>query len=446
MPGLRRLSLLIMILLLIGLTVAVVVRAWGGQEVGPPIAICPGPDGYGYVCESGLTLQYIDATVDTLLYEDDDLVALDLPFTFTFYGTEYNRLLASSNGNLQFTTESTAFDNTCLYPQPAAEMGDMIAPYWDDLDLTFAGWLQSEVVGQAPDRVFVVEWDEVPRFGTNEDRVTFEVQLFEGSNDIVFLYEDVATIQGSAGSEATIGLQSEEQGYAIQVSCNQYAVSDGGIIRFVHPEQVEATAGLQYVPSRSEVSGDRSSAKNGKASLVIDALNGDGRSGLRNLQAAWLKSQPALASDWLWADLQGDGQPELVFSWYGDASRPELVELAIMGRGTDRHWRLLWQIYPLARQEQLRGLNLSASGDVTGDGAEEVILSDLERGRLLLLTVDRDKYQLIAAPGRCRGGLRLLDADGDGAMEILRGGCADGGRWTYSWDGHTLQVIGRSQR
>jgi hypothetical protein len=56
-------------------------------------------------------------------------------------------------------------------------MGDMVAPYWDDLDLRFVGYLETEVVGETPDRIFVVEWDEVPRYDS-EDLLTFEVQFF----------------------------------------------------------------------------------------------------------------------------------------------------------------------------------------------------------------------------------------------------------------------------
>src|SRR5687767_13750632 len=103
----------------IGLVLVVVVVAVAAffvvrrtvATVGPPIALCPGPDEYGYTCDTEAAFTYIDATNDTFLYEDDGLATLELPFAFTFYGNEYTTVLASSNGNLQFTTENATFDN-----------------------------------------------------------------------------------------------------------------------------------------------------------------------------------------------------------------------------------------------------------------------------------------------------------------------------------------------
>ena len=67
---------------------------------------------------------------------DDCANAVALPFPFVFYGTAFNSVNASSNGNLQLTSSSTAFENTCL---PFAAMNNLIAAHFDDLLLTGAG-------------------------------------------------------------------------------------------------------------------------------------------------------------------------------------------------------------------------------------------------------------------------------------------------------------------
>lgn len=123
-------------------------------------------------------------------------------------------------------------------------MGDMIAPFWDDLDLTSFGYLQYDVIGEAPDRIFVLEWDDVPVFGNPDDRVTFAVQLFEESQDILFLYEDVTLLNGNSGGSATIGIQSEAQGVALQFGCNQPVVANASRIRFTEPEEANRDLGL----------------------------------------------------------------------------------------------------------------------------------------------------------------------------------------------------------
>jgi hypothetical protein len=439
MRGLQRLLFVAFVLLVIGMTTVIVVRATAGRQVGPPVTVCPGPDEYGYVCAPGDAVTYIDASTDTMLYQDDGLVELDLPFTFTFYGTEYDQVQASSNGNLLFAADSVWFENECLNPQPAADMGDMIAPYWDDLDLTFEGALQTEIVGQSPDRIFVVEWDDVPKFGGVDDRVTFEVQLFEGSNDIVFAYADARTFEGASGSEATIGMQSEAQGYALQVSCNQHAVHDGSVVRFVHPDEPVA-AGLSYVPSPSGAGPALAAVEKSRANLVAQTLNNRGREGLLGLQAAWLGQRPGLRSEWLWADMDGDGWQEAVVLMQGAVGRPEVAELAIIGRDVEQQWRLQWHDWPLARQDRLQSLRLAAVGDVTGDGADEIVLRDPAGEQLLALTTELGDFTLVPVPGRCRGSMVLRDVDLDGVLEIVSAGCPGGGRQTVDWSGESFSI------
>lgn len=451
MRGLRRLLLFLLVLLAIGVTVVLLVRGASGKQVGPPVAICPGPDEYGYQCTGEPLFEYVDASDDTMLHEDDSLVHLELPFSFTFYGAVYEEVWASSNGNLQFTGENADYLNVCLVPQPAESMGDMIAPYWDDLTLAFSGSLETELVGQAPERIFVIEWQDVPKFGTLEDAVTFEVQLFEGSNDIVFLYQDAQTLAGTNGSQATIGLQSERLGYALQASCNQIAVHDGSAIHFVHPggpagddqEAVDRSPDADMGdggPNVDSQPGPGTPALKGPAGKLVETLNRRGQTGLAGLRLTWLSQRPALASDWRWADLDGDGTEELVVLWRGDVTRPELVEIAVADPGRDGRWQLAWQTWPLARQNRLRQLVMADQGDVTGDGAEEIVLRDPQGGGLTVLMGSPDGFDLVDLPGRCGGSLLLHDANDDGVLEIILGGCPGGERWSILWEGQAFVV------
>jgi hypothetical protein len=446
MRGLRRLLILLILILIAATATFFVMRSARGEQIGPPTALCPGPDGYGYACAEDAVLEYVDATNDTLLYDDDGLTLLQLPFSFTFYGMSYDQVWASSNGNLQFSAANESYENVCLFPQPAPGMGEMIAPYWDDLSLTFSGYLETEVVGQSPERVFVVEWEDVPRYGTTEDVVTFEVQLLEGSNDIVFLYRDVRTEVGANGSQATIGLQSEALGYSLQVSCDQYAVQNGRAVHFVYPADVAIQEAGGARPARTsdqvEPAAPATGSAKGPGGELMEALNTRGLRAIDALKLAWLSERPALASQWRWADLDGDGEQELVILWHGDASRPELAELAVAGQEADGQWRMRWQSWPLARQERLRSLALIDQGDLTGDDADEVIVRDALGGGTVVLMKTADGYTLLELPGRCSGSLTLRDIDGDGDQEIIRGGCSGGQRWTTEWNGRAFVVSG----
>lgn len=404
-----------------------------GATVGPPIALCPGPDEYGYTCDSEAVFTYIDATNDTFLYEDDGLATLELPFAFTFYGNEYTTVLASSNGNLQFTTENATFENVCMTEAPAAEMGDMIAPYWDDLDLVFAGYLETEMVGASPERIFVIEWDDVPRYGSDLDTVTFEVQLFEGSNDIVFLYESVATFEGSNGSTATVGLQSEAQGRALQYSCDQPALSNGRTISFPHPggEDEGETEEVAPVPAI-----EAQLPAKGEVLTLLGRLGQSGRLALPELNRQWLGQNPARLAEWEWGDLNGDGRDDLTVLWRGEPGHPEVAQLVILAAGADGRFSPIYDQRLSTRQEMIGRPELFAVADLTADGRPDIVLRDLAGNRLLVVSETGDAgWQVYDVPERCQGSMAVLDGDGDGRAEIVRDGCGGRERVVTVWNG-----------
>jgi len=297
---------------------------------GPPVALCPGPDEYGYTCESGAGFSYIDATNDTLLYEDDGVTSLDLPFPFVFYGTTYTEVHVSSNGNVQFGNANPWFSNQCMERGPVPLMGDMIAPYWDDLDLRAFGFLEYETVGTAPERIFVIEWDEVPRFGDDsDDPVTFELQLFEKSNDILFLYQRVSTVGGYNGSSATIGLQSEAQGLALQYGCQLPVVADASGVFFAGPTRPNAALGLESSLSPDQ---ERSFplAVKGRVDELLTTLKQRGKAALSQLRTQWRNQRPSLAAAWAWLDINGDRREDLVITLTGDQRHPELDQLVVL--------------------------------------------------------------------------------------------------------------------
>jgi hypothetical protein len=409
------------------------VRRARAVEVGPPVALCPGPDEYGYTCEAGAEFAYIDATTDTFLYADDGIFTLELPFAFTFYGTAYSTVNISSNGNLQFATENTAYGNVCLNEAPAPEMGDMIAPYWNDLDLTFAGYVEYDVVGESPERTVVIEWDDAPRYGSTDDTVSFEVQLFEDSNDVVFLYEDAQTIEDNSGSGATIGLQSEGQGYALQFSCDQPAVGNGSVVHFPHPGGDEDDEEARIAPPSVPSTVEPPLVAKGDVALLVERLNQYGRQALPELRQLWLGQPPARRSQWQWADLTGDGRDDLVAVWHGENRQPELARLAILEGSPGGDLSLAFASHLSSRQEAFNWLELAGLHDLTGDGAADALIHDPVEGRLLVASGHGGSWQLYAVPERCDGGLAVVE-DG-GRLAIVRDGCGREGRFFSGWNG-----------
>lgn len=428
---LRRPLLIILLLATAVLLFLLISRRSTRADFGPAVALCPGPDAYGYTCASGEGYAYIDATADSQLYEDEGFTSLALPFPFTFYGTAYHELFAGSNGIIQFNKGTSRFANECLADQPAAGMGEMIAPYWDDLDLRFEGFLETETVGEAPNRIFVIEWDDVPRYGDNlDDRVTFAVQLFEGSHDILFLYEDVTTIEGHNGRSATIGLQSEANGLALQYSCDQPALADSKRLYFPHPSEPNEA----IEPKETAVADVITSATaKGIAAELIDSVTYNGPAVLPRLQNHWRSQNPPRATEWLWLDLTGNNQPELIMFWYGSNAHPELAQLVVLAYEQEAEPTLLLDTTLSSRISPISDINIVETADLTQDGLPDILMQD-NQGRLRVLSVVKGELVLLTVPEKCQGGLVLRAADGDGRLNIIRDGCESEGRLIVSWD------------
>lgn len=427
--------LIIVLLIAVAVVLFFVFRSRTRADYGPAAALCPGPDLYGYTCESGEGYAYLDATIDTMLYQDDGVVPLDLPFPFLFYGTNYNEVYVSSNGNMQFGNANASYFNDCLNSGPVPDMGDMIAPYWDDLDLRFEGYLEYETFGTAPERIFVVEWDNIPRFGgDSSDRVTFEVQLHERTHDLVFLYEDVTTIEGYNGSSATIGLQSELQELALQYGCFQPVVANASRIRFPHPQLPNSELGLQVVFEQAVQAATRPTAK-GHVEELIAGLEQLGPASLPGLRNHWLGRTPPRLADWRWLDLDGDSRDELVLLWRGSRQNPELSELVILSTDPGGNVSLLMDESLSTRHEQLPEVTFSSIADLTHDGNVDVLLLDSQTGSLMVVSAELGEPAILTVPERCQGELAVVDSDSDERLEIIRSGCDSQDRTAYLWIG-----------
>ena len=415
------------ILLVVGSIVYIFVQRARADDFGPAIALCPGPDLYGYTCTGGDGFAAIDATNDTGLYADDGIITLELPFVFTFYGTDYTAVQANSNGNLQFGNGSAGYENTCLTDGSNPDMGDMIAPYWDDLDLTFAGYLETAVVGEEPNRIFVVEWDDVPRYDSDpSDTVTFSVQLFESSSDIVFFYEDVDTVAGKNGRSATIGLQSAAQGLALQYSCNQAAVSDSRRLHFPHPETANADLGREDVLYRpQEITG---LIAKGEITDLITALNQRSPAVMAAMQRQWLNQSPQRMSDWVWLEDE-NGRSSLILLWQSTPDRPDLAQLILLSPDESGAMSLQFNHHFTSRENAAVQIELVDAADVTLDGQIDVLLRDTISGRYFVFTTHAGEPTLHTLPETCTGHVTIQNE------AIVRSGCISTDRLAVTWNG-----------
>lgn len=145
--------------------------------------------------------------VATVLADDAVSAALPIGFTFNYAGSNYTQFVMSSNGFISFNTSatSTAGNN---FSTAAAAIRPVIAPLWDDLDgrptgaTAYAGY---EVTGSAPNRVLTIEWRNWEwNYTAGAAVISFQTKLYEGSNNIEFVYRSESGTLTSAS--ASIGI------------------------------------------------------------------------------------------------------------------------------------------------------------------------------------------------------------------------------------------------
>jgi subtilisin family serine protease len=164
------------------------------------------------------------------VFGNNGYATMPLPFPFTFGDVIYNNVTVSANGYLTFGGTGGATENFII---PAiAQPNNFIAPFWDDLNPSAGGLMYQATFGAAPNREYVVEWNEVPISGLVGSALTFEVVLSEGSNNILFQYHTL-TGSRSDGSFATIGVEYADGTAGREYSYNKAgAVQAGQAIRF----------------------------------------------------------------------------------------------------------------------------------------------------------------------------------------------------------------------
>ncbi len=166
---------------------------------------------------------------------DDETLNVQIGFGFSFYGITYTDLWLGSNGYLTFGSGSTEY-LAYSFPYPGLTT-PMIAPLFLDLATSAGGGIYYETKGSAPNRTFIVQWQDSDYSGSiTADRATFQAILHEGTGQIDFQYADVsfgdpAYDMGAAG---TVGIDRADSTTALQYSYNTPSLAAGLAIRFFY--------------------------------------------------------------------------------------------------------------------------------------------------------------------------------------------------------------------
>jgi hypothetical protein len=147
-------------------------------------------------------------------------VSIPLPFSYSLYTQTFTSVNLSSEGNLQFVSNTPTGSNACL---PTNTLNYAIMPYWNDLDAFIDDTMgyYSAVVGTAPNRIFVLRYHG-GRIAA-DTIFDFEVLLYEGQYRFDVIYGTVH----ERGFSATIGVQKATGERYTQYSCDTQSINQG---------------------------------------------------------------------------------------------------------------------------------------------------------------------------------------------------------------------------
>ncbi len=188
-------------------------------------------DAFGHFCQLQ-PAQFIDAQTVVPLIGDDAATSVPLPFTFTFYGQSYDSVSITTNGFISFLPQQfPPYFNTQI-PDPFQPNAAIYA-LWDDLVVDSSASVRTQLLGDAPNRRFVIEWRDV-FFLENGQRARFEIVLHENGR-VLLQYAPPTDNPGQRGSSATVGLENETGTVAFSYSYNEDALDAASAILFQIP-------------------------------------------------------------------------------------------------------------------------------------------------------------------------------------------------------------------
>lgn len=171
-----------------------------------------GPDTFGYIWNDGVSHQWIDISGSgtSLGLGEDGYDTASIGFTFNFYGSDFTTAYIGENGMIGFAEAGMGSYSPTSLPDSGTP-NNLIAPFWEDLTPNGGGGIYYETQGSAPNRVFIVQYQDRSLWEDNSNKVTFQARLYEGSNNIIFAYDSyIDTGAGGNGSYATVGIENSD--------------------------------------------------------------------------------------------------------------------------------------------------------------------------------------------------------------------------------------------
>lgn len=137
--------------------------------------------------------------------------AINIGFSFCYFGNTFNQLYIGSNGEITFNVPPPfeAFAVTAILPNLVQHPGNTICGPYRDVNpaVGVSSNITYTTIGVAPCRIFVANWSNIPLFGCNTLTSTCQIVLYEKSNIIVVNIQNSPSCISDSQGRALIGIQ-----------------------------------------------------------------------------------------------------------------------------------------------------------------------------------------------------------------------------------------------
>ncbi len=182
------------LLLLLSMTV---IGAWGAVNE------------YSFASTAGTFVEISGGTVlGTVANDNESFNAIPLGFTFTYNGVAYTTVSIQTNG---FLAMGDVVVTSNLAISSATGTNNVVAALNRDIKSRDTGELMYLLSGVEPNRVFTVQWKHYRRSPTStaNDDFTFQIQLQENGNKVVFVYGAFTTVTATSAQTIQVGLRGD---------------------------------------------------------------------------------------------------------------------------------------------------------------------------------------------------------------------------------------------
>ena len=158
---------------------------------------------------------------------DDDEVGVGLPFPVLFQGVLMNDITIGANGGAVLGTQTGNIGyggNFNTLPNGT------LFPWGDDMHVATGG-VYYEEIGTAPNRTFIVQWNNISNYPSDPTEVvTFQIQIEEATYEIYYVYDDSefggVDIAEDFAANADIGLSGINQDITVSTDDPVYLTNN----------------------------------------------------------------------------------------------------------------------------------------------------------------------------------------------------------------------------